>query len=127
MAIGKHLLIVLLLAVPVAAQQPAFSTRTESVRVDVSVTEQGQVVRGLRSEDFELRDNGVLQSIDLTSFEQLPLNVLLALDLSESVSGPRLTDLKNAATALLDGLAPKRQGCASNLQSRSDAPGGVNR
>ena len=87
-------------------QTPVFSARVDAVRVDVSVTERGQVVRGLQPRDFELRDNGVLQQIELVSFEQLPLNVLLALDLSQSVSGDQLRDLKAAGGALLDGLAP---------------------
>jgi len=42
------------------------------------------VVRGLKAADFELVDNGVRQQVDLASFE-LPVNVILALDMSESV------------------------------------------
>jgi hypothetical protein len=39
--------------------------------------------------DFEVLDNGVSQDVDLVTFEQVPLNVILALDLSESVSVQR--------------------------------------
>ena len=73
------------------------------------MTDRGQIVRGLRAGDFEVRDNGVLQQVELVSFEQLPLNILLALDLSHSVSGERLGDLKTAGAALLDILAPTDQ------------------
>jgi VWFA-related protein len=85
-------------------QQPSFSTRTESVRVDVLVTEGGRIVRGLGPADFDIRDEGVPQTVDLVSFEQLPIHVILALDLSYSVSGERLRDLRGASHALLDAL-----------------------
>ena len=65
-----------------SAQQPTFSTRTESVRVDVLVTEGGRVVNGLGPADFEIRDEGVLQTVELVNFQQLPLHLVLALDLS---------------------------------------------
>jgi len=92
-------------AVAPSAQQPTFSAKRESVRVDVLVTDRGKVVTGLSAGDFEVRDNGVPQAIDLVSFQQIPLNVFLALDTSASVSGERLTDLQTAGHALLDRLA----------------------
>ena len=85
-------------------QQPSFSARTESVRVDVLVTEGGRIVPGLSAADFEIRDEGVVQTVDLVSFQQLPIHVILALDLSYSVSGERLRDLRSASHALLDAL-----------------------
>jgi VWFA-related protein len=90
----------------IAAQQPTFSTRIEAVRVDVLVTdrENGPAVRGLGADDFEVLDNGVPQKVDLVSFEQIPLNVILALDLSDSVEGDRLEHLQAASTALISGL-----------------------
>jgi VWFA-related protein len=106
-------------------QQPTFSTRTESVRVDVLVTEGGRIVRGLGPADFEIRDEGVLQTVDLVSFEQLPVHVVLGLDVSYSVSGERLRDLRTASHAVLDALG--RQDRASLLTfnhavSRRSAP-----
>ena len=92
-------------AVTPSAQQPTFSARREAVRVDVLVTDRGKVVTGLTAADFELRDNGVPQTIDLVSFQQIPLNVFLALDTSASVSGERLMHLQTAGHALLDRLA----------------------
>src|SRR5215208_2079272 len=86
------------------AQQPAFSAKREAVRVDVLVSEGGKVVTGLGAGDFEVRDNGVPQTVDLVSFQQIPLNVFLALDTSASVSGERLTHLQTAGHALLDRL-----------------------
>lgn len=100
--------VVMLLGSVVApsAQQPTFSAKRESVRVDVLVTDRGRVVTGLTAADFELRDNGVPQTVDLVSFQQIPLNVFMAFDGSASVTGERLTHLQRAGSALLDRLAP---------------------
>jgi VWFA-related protein len=92
-------------AVDPSAQQPTFSAKREAVRVDVLVTDRGKVVPGLAAGDFEVRDNGVLQTVDLVSFQQIPLNVFLAFDTSASVSGERLKHLQTAGHALLDRLA----------------------
>jgi VWFA-related protein len=88
----------------VRAQQATFSSRIDAVRVDVLVTDASGPIRGLGPSDFEVRDNGVLQQIDLVSFEQIPLNVVLALDMSDSVAGDRLDRLRAAGDAILGGL-----------------------
>src|SRR5262245_28545033 len=86
-------------------QQPAFSTKVEAVRVDVLVLDGGRPVIGLGPADFDVADNGVPQQVDFVSYEQIPLNVVLALDMSESVAGERLAQLRDAGQAVLDGLA----------------------
>ena len=88
-----------------SAQQPTFSSRVDAVRVDVLVKDRGQIVRGLRPQDFEVRDEGVLQEVDLVRLEQIPLNVILGLDVSESVAGERLDHLLGAGNTLLARLA----------------------
>jgi Ca-activated chloride channel family protein len=87
------------------ATQPTFSSRVEAVRVDVLVRDRGQIVRGLRPGDFEVRDEGILQEVDLVRLEQLPLNVILGLDVSESVNGERLDHLLGAGNTLLQRLS----------------------
>jgi VWFA-related protein len=77
--------------------------------VDVLVTEGGRPVRGLQPSDFEVTDNGVPQHVDLASFEEIPLNVILVLDMSDSVKGPRLGHLQAAGHALVDALEPADQ------------------
>ncbi len=88
-------------------QVATFSAKVEMVRVDALVTENGQPVRGLGRADFDVRDNGVPQQVELASFEQMPLNVIVALDVSESVAGEPLEHLRTASLALLDALEPR--------------------
>jgi len=90
-------------------QDVTFSSRVEAVRVDVLVTDDGRPVRGLGPADFDIRDNGVAQQVDLVSFEQIPLNVVLALDMSNSVAGDRLERLRSAGGAILGGLKKEDQ------------------
>jgi len=90
-------------------QNPTFSSRVDAVRVDVLVTDGGRIVEGLTADDFEILDNGVPQEIDLVSFGELPLNVILAFDMSESVAGSRLRNLRTAGRALLGALHPADQ------------------
>jgi VWFA-related protein len=89
---------------PAQQQNPTFSSKVEAVRVDVLVTEDGKPVRGLRAADFEILDNGVRQTVDIASFEQQPLNVVFTFDLSGSIVGERLGNLREASHAVLDGL-----------------------
>jgi VWFA-related protein len=86
------------------AAQTTFTSRVDAVRVDVLVTEHGRPVQGLAPDDFEVFDNGVRQRVDLASFEQIPLNVVLALDMSASLQGLRLGHLQTAGKRVLDGL-----------------------
>jgi Ca-activated chloride channel homolog len=87
-----------------AQQQPTFSARTEAVRLDVLVTRDNRPFQGLKQEDFEVYDDGVKQDVTLISLEKLPLNVVLALDVSDSVMGERLGRLQEASRAFVDAL-----------------------
>ena len=91
-------------ALPLRAQQPVFSSRVEAVRVDVLVVDQGRAVPDLTAADFELRDNGVPQEVTSVTRGDAPVSVVLALDVSKSMAGPRLDDLHAAGQALLGGL-----------------------
>ncbi len=89
-----------------SARRQTFTSRIEAVRVDVLVTDNGKPVQGLSPSDFEVLDNGVRQRVDLASFEQIPLNVVLALDSSASLQGLRLGHLQTAGKRVLEGLKP---------------------
>jgi Ca-activated chloride channel family protein len=87
-----------------SAQTPSFSSRIELIRVDALVTRNGTPVAGLGPDDFEVRDNGVPRKVDLVSFDEIPLNVVLALDMSASLDAKRLDHLRSAGKMLLNGL-----------------------
>ena len=93
-------------AVTVETQNAVFSAKVEMVRVDALVTERdnGPAIVGLGPSDFEVYDNGVLQHVELVSFDEVPLNVILTLDMSDSVAGDRLDHLRGAGAALLAAL-----------------------
>ncbi len=94
------------LAAVVAAQQPIFKAGVDAVRVDVLATSGKRPITGLTAGDFELLDSGVRQQIDAISLEDVPLNLLLALDTSSSVRGKPLEHLKEAAHAAIASLRP---------------------
>jgi Ca-activated chloride channel family protein len=100
---------------PAQQQNPTFSSRIEAVRVDVLVTEDGKPVRGLRAADFEVLDNGVRQTVDIASFEQQPLNVVFTFDMSGSIVGERLGNLREASHAVLGGLTKVDQAALVNF------------
>jgi len=104
------------------ATQKAFSSRTLGVRVDVLVTDGRIPVTGLKATDFELRDNGVLQTIDIVDTSDIPVNAVLALDTSASTAGQRQKDLVAAGEALLDGLKPDDRAALTTF-SHAVAPG----
>ncbi len=87
-------------------QPPTFSSRAVGVRVEVLVTDGRKPVAGLTAQDFELRDNGVLQAVDAVLASDVPLNAVLAFDTSASVDGKRRRDLIDAGDTFLDHLKP---------------------
>jgi VWFA-related protein len=84
------------------------------VRVDVNLvmldatvkTKAGKIMGDLKKEDFELREDGVAQKLEVFSRDELPLNVALVLDLSDSI-GPFLGPLRDAAATALAALKPE--------------------
>jgi Ca-activated chloride channel family protein len=89
--------------------------------VDVLVTDGDKPAAGLTAQDFELRDNGVPQSLELVDAADVPLNVVLALDTSGSTTGTRQADLVAASHALLDGLKPEDRAALTTF-SHAAAP-----
>lgn len=88
-----------------AAQSPRFKTRVAAVRVDALVTNGRRPMTGLTATNFELRDNGVVQTITDVHHETLPLNIICVLDLSGSVAGEPLAHLKRGVLGLVSALA----------------------
>jgi len=79
------------------------------VLVDATVKNKaGQIMVDLKQEDFELREDGTQQKIEIFSRDELPLDVALVLDLSDSI-GPFLVPLRQAANIALSALKPEDQ------------------
>lgn len=60
----------------------------------------------LKKEDFEVREDGAVQKLDVFSRDELPVNVALVLDLSDSIE-PFLGPLRDAAKVALGALKPE--------------------
>src|SRR5271166_6611824 len=88
-------------------QQSVIRVDVNLVMVDATVkTKAGQIMADLKKDAFELREDGVTQKIEVFSRDELPLNVALVLDLSDSI-GPFLGALHEAATSALAALKPE--------------------
>jgi Ca-activated chloride channel family protein len=86
--------------------QSVIRVNVNLVIVDATVkNKSAQILADLKKEDFELREDGVAQKIEIFSRDEYPLNVALVLDLSDSI-GPFLGPLRAAATSALAALKP---------------------
>ena len=86
---------------------PTFAVEVENIYVDAFVTQRGVPLTGFTASDFELRDNGVVQQLELASADAQPLTAVLVFDVSNSLSGERLDSLRSASQALLGALRPE--------------------
>jgi VWFA-related protein len=86
--------------------QQVFRAGVDAVAVDVLVTRDKRPVSGLKPGDFILRDAGVEQRIQSVMLEDVPVTLLLALDVSGSVRGELLDQLKSAVKAAAAALRP---------------------
>jgi VWFA-related protein len=77
--------------------------QAEAVLVPAIVTSNGQFVRGLKKQDFELFEDGVAQPIAALVTEDAPLDLVLAVDISGSMERA-LPDVKLAVKQLLSKL-----------------------
>ncbi len=86
------------------AAQVQFRSTTDVVTVDVSVRDGSRVVTGLAAADFEVDDNGVRQTVMDVSYDTMPIDITIALDISLSVEGERLEQLRRAVGQLMQDL-----------------------
>jgi len=93
---------------------------TDLVVFDVQVIDKqtGRVVGNLNKEDFELSDNGVKQQISYFSRDELPLSIILLLDVSASVR-PIIHDIRDGALNALQRLKPDDQVAVMAFSERS--------
>jgi VWFA-related protein len=94
-------------AAVVMQNPPSFRARADAVSIDVAVKQGGRPVTGLTAGDFELLDNGVPQTISQLSYETLPIDLTVALDVSQSVTGSVLDQLRRGVQELARDLTAK--------------------
>ena len=78
-------------------QPPTFPAGTEVVRLDVLAAAGGVPLVGLAADDFEVRDNGVVQDARLSPATSLHWDVVVLFDVSQSVEGAKLEALRASA------------------------------
>ena len=83
---------------------PTFRASADAVAVDASVRRNNRAVTALTAADFEIVDNGVLQKVTDVSYEKLPIDVTVALDVSASVTGSVLGQLRRSVQQLATDL-----------------------
>ena len=111
-AFALALATVTLCASPIAQVQqqepsPTFRTSADVVRIDAAVRRDKRPVTGLTADDFEVLDNGVPQQVSDLSYERLPIDVTIVLDVSASVTGAVLDQLRLAIHQLKGDLTTR--------------------
>src|SRR5947208_2039085 len=91
-----------------AADDPAvFKSDVAMTRVDVQVVDQmGRVITGLQAKDFVLRVDGKAQPIRNFASENMPVDILLLLDVSGSME-PHVQRIADASEQALRVLSPQ--------------------
>jgi Ca-activated chloride channel family protein len=106
---GFVFFLALVFGIPARAQEPGqgvIRVGVNLVLLDATVkNKSGQIMAELKKEDFEVREDGAVQKLDVFSRDELPINVALVLDLSDSI-GPFLEPLRDAANTALAALKP---------------------
>jgi hypothetical protein len=96
------------LAGPVAQKQqpvPTFRSSSSVVIVNVSVKRGNRPVSGLGEADFTVTDNGVAQHVERVSFEQVPIDATIVIDVSGSTAAI-VDDIRDDTNRILALLRP---------------------
>src|SRR5205814_1058958 len=113
LALGVALPLALIPTAPRPVQGPGpprFGARVEVVRLSVLVRGGDRPAGELTAASFQVEDNGVPQRVDQVSVEDRPVTLILALDVSGSVRGDVLAQLKRACVAAIEQLRPGESG-----------------
>jgi Ca-activated chloride channel family protein len=91
----------------VTAQEGQFTSSVQLVEVYATVSDaRGELVTGLKEDDFEVYEDNQRQDISTFAAGEFPLTVALGVDRSWSMAGDRLRLAKQAAQSFLRELKP---------------------
>jgi Ca-activated chloride channel homolog len=113
-------------AIPIAAAQQEgplaqFSSQVQLVEVYATVTDdKGELVTGLRQNDFEVYENDRLQQISAFAAGEFPLTVALGVDRSWSMAGKPLELAKQASRTFLNQLKTGDRAMVVAISSTAD-------
>jgi VWFA-related protein len=83
-----------------------FSVQTQLVEVYMTVTKDNQLMPGMTSYDFQITEDGKPVAIDHFDSQDVPLQIAMLIDVSESVE-PNLRYIQEAAIAFIKSLHPR--------------------
>ena len=84
-----------------------FSSQVQLVEVYATVTDaKGELMTGLKREDFEVYENNELQNVSTFAAGEFPLTVALGVDRSWSMAGDKLRLARQASQSFLRALKP---------------------
>lgn len=123
--LAPAVLAVAAVTVAAGAQQDApvaqFSSQVQLVEVYATVTDaKGQLLTGLRREDFEVYENNQLQEVSAFAAGEFPLTVALGVDRSWSMAGDRLRLAKQASQSFLRALKPADRSMVVAISSEAE-------
>ena len=113
-------------AIPIAAAQQEgplaqFSSQVQLVEVYATVTDdKGELVTGLRQNDFEVYENDRLQQVSAFAAGEFPLTVALGVDRSWSMAGKPLELAKQASRTFLNQLKTGDRAMVVAISSTAD-------
>jgi len=98
-----------------------FSSQAQLVEVYATVTDdKGELVTGLRRNDFEVYENNQLQDVQQFAFGEFPLTVALGIDRSWSMAGKPLDLAKQASRTFLNQLKTGDRSMIVAISSSAD-------
>lgn len=98
-----------------------FSSQAQLVEVYATVTDdRGELVTGLRRNDFQVYENDQLQDVSQFAFGEFPLTVALGVDRSWSMAGKPLELAKQASKSFLNQLKTGDRSMVVAISSTAD-------
>ena len=115
------------LAIPLAAQTPApapagqggsvFRSGASLVALNVTVSDGKRLVPGLRQDDFAVYEDGVLQHVQFFEAREVPIDLILLIDTSASMSD-KMEIVRDAASGFLGTLRERDRGAVVTFGDR---------